>query len=121
MIVAKMERDGVKKEIFTLLLRLAKEGKLKQSAGAGIGVERLITWVAGARHVGEVQAFPKVTGVVYDLYARRPGTNPHSRRAPRPSSLLCGGDTVRHWLSGTLLSQRRVLLLFRFARPRIAS
>ena len=66
-IAAKMERDGVKKENFTLLLRLAKEGKLKQSAGAGIGVERLMTWVAGARHVGEVQAFPKVPGVVYEL------------------------------------------------------
>jgi len=66
-IVAKMERDGVKKENYTLLLTLAKEGKLKPSAGAGIGVERLMTWVAGARHVGEVQAFPKVPGVVYEL------------------------------------------------------
>ena len=62
-----MERDGVKKENYTLLLTLAKEGKLKPSAGAGIGVERLMTWVAGARHVGEVQAFPKVPGVVYEL------------------------------------------------------
>ena len=66
-IAAKMERDGVKKENYTLLLTLAKEGKLKPSAGAGIGVERLMTWVAGARHVGEVQAFPKVPGVVYEL------------------------------------------------------
>ncbi|MCL4355291.1 MAG: asparagine synthetase [Nitrososphaerota archaeon] len=66
-ITAKMERDGVKKESYTLLLRMAKEGKLKPSAGAGIGVERLTAWLAGAKHIGEVQAFPKVPGVVYDL------------------------------------------------------
>jgi asparaginyl-tRNA synthetase len=66
-IATKMERDGVKKENYTLLLKLAKEGKLKPSAGAGIGVERLVTWVAGAKHIGEVQAFPKVPGVVYEL------------------------------------------------------
>jgi asparaginyl-tRNA synthetase len=66
-IAAKMDRDGVKRENYTLLLKLAKEGKLKPSAGAGIGVERLVTWVAGAKHIGEVQAFPKVPGVVYEL------------------------------------------------------
>ncbi len=66
-IVEKMQRDGVKMENYALLLNLAREGKLKPSAGAGIGVERLMTWVAGAKHVGEVQAFPKVPGVVYEL------------------------------------------------------
>ncbi|MGP8125849.1 MAG: asparagine synthetase A [Nitrososphaerales archaeon] len=66
-IAAKMERDGVVKENYTLLLKLAKEGRLKPSAGAGMGVERLMTWVTGANHIGEVQAFPKVPGVVYEL------------------------------------------------------
>ncbi len=66
-IAGKIERDGVKRENYTLLLRLAKEGRLKPSAGAGIGVERLVTWVTGAKHIGEVQAFPKVPGVVYEL------------------------------------------------------
>ena len=66
-IVEKMQRDGVKMENYTLLLNLAKEGKLKPSAGAEIGVERLMTWVSGARHVTEVQAFPKIPGVVYEL------------------------------------------------------
>ena len=63
----KMDRDGVKKENFFLLLRLAKEGRLKPSAGAGIGVERLVGWIVGTRHVGEVQPFPKVPGIVYEL------------------------------------------------------
>jgi asparaginyl-tRNA synthetase len=66
-ILNKMERDGVKKENYTVLLKLAREGKLKPSAGAGIGVERLISWIAGIKHIGEVQPFPKMPGTVYDL------------------------------------------------------
>jgi asparaginyl-tRNA synthetase len=66
-IVAKMQRDGVAKENYALLLRLAKEYRLKPSAGAGMGVERLIGWIVGARHVAEVQPFPKIPGIVYEL------------------------------------------------------
>jgi asparaginyl-tRNA synthetase len=66
-ILQKIERDGVKKENYSLLLSLAKEGRLKPSAGAGIGLERLLTWLTGSEHIGEVQPFPKVPGVVYDL------------------------------------------------------
>jgi len=63
----KMERDGVRKENYRTLLKLAREGRLKPSAGAGIGIERLVTWVAGAKHIGETQLFPKIPGLVYDL------------------------------------------------------
>lgn len=63
----KLERDGVRKENYALLLRLAREGRLKPSAGGGLGVERLVGWIVGASHIGEVQPFPKVPGVVYDL------------------------------------------------------
>ncbi|MEE9163819.1 MAG: asparagine synthetase A [Thermoplasmata archaeon] len=66
-IVHKLERDGVDPANYKLLLRLAEEGRLRPSAGAGIGLERLIGWIVGARHIGEVQAFPKVPGSVYDL------------------------------------------------------
>jgi len=66
-IVRKMERDGVKKENFKVLLSLAKEGKICPSAGAGIGIERLVSWIVGAEHIGETQPFPKIPGVVYDL------------------------------------------------------
>lgn len=66
-LVKKMERDGIGKENYRLLLKLAKEGRLKPSAGAGIGVERLIQWIVGAKHIGEVQPFPKIPGFVYDL------------------------------------------------------
>lgn len=66
-LVRKMERDGVRKENYALLLRLAREGRLKPTAGAGVGVERLVAWIAGAKHVCEVQPFPRVPGVVYEL------------------------------------------------------
>jgi len=66
-IVRKMERDNVRKENYELLLKLAREGRLKPSAGAGIGVERLVSWIAGAKHIGEAQPFPKIPGIVYDL------------------------------------------------------
>jgi asparaginyl-tRNA synthetase len=64
---AKLERDGVKKENYSLLLKLAKHGRLRPSAGAGIGIERLVAWIVGAGHIGEVQPFPKVPGIVYEL------------------------------------------------------
>lgn len=66
-LVKKMERDGIRKENFKVLLKLAKEGRIKPSAGAGIGVERLISWIVGARHIGEIQPFPRIPGVVYEL------------------------------------------------------
>ncbi len=66
-IAKKMKRDHVKMENYELLLRLAKEGRLKPSAGAGIGMERLVSWIVGAKHVGETQPFPKTPGIVYDL------------------------------------------------------
>lgn len=66
-IVRKMERDSVRKENYEVLLKLAEERKLKPSAGAGIGIERLVSWIVRAKHIGETQPFPKVPGVVYDL------------------------------------------------------
>ena len=64
---AKMGRDGVKEQNYAVLLRLAEEGRLLHSAGAGIGIERLVSWIVGAGHVGEVQPFPRVPGIVGDL------------------------------------------------------
>lgn len=66
-IVRKMERDGVRKENFNVFLKLARDGKIKPSAGAGIGIERLVAWIVGARHIGETQLFPKIPGFVYSL------------------------------------------------------
>jgi asparaginyl-tRNA synthetase len=66
-IVRKIQRDNVRQENYELLLKLAKEGRLKPSAGAGIGIERLVSWLVGAKHIGETQLFPKIPGLVHDL------------------------------------------------------
>lgn len=66
-ILKKMERNGVRKENYKILLKLAEEGRIKTSAGAGIGIERLISWIVGAKHIGEIQPFPKIPNVVYEL------------------------------------------------------
>jgi asparaginyl-tRNA synthetase len=63
----KLERDGVKKDDYSFLLSLAKEGRLKPSAGAGLGIERFIAYLCGVKHVAEVQPFPRVPGLVPPL------------------------------------------------------
>jgi len=63
----KIERDNIRKENYALVLKLAKEGKLKPTAGGGIGVERLVAWITGAKHIGETQPFPRVPGIVHEL------------------------------------------------------
>ena len=66
-ILTKIERDNVRKENYALLLKLAKEGRLKPTAGGGIGMERLVGWITGAKHIGETQPFPRVPGTVHEL------------------------------------------------------
>ena len=66
-ILKKIERDNVSKSNFALLLKLAKQGKIKPSAGAGIGMERLVGWATGVKHIGDVQPFPRVPGTVNEL------------------------------------------------------
>ena len=63
----KIERDQVKKENYALVLKMAKEGRLKPTAGGGIGMERLVGWIAGAKHIGECQPFPRIPGIVNEL------------------------------------------------------
>jgi asparaginyl-tRNA synthetase len=66
-ILAKIERDQVKKENYALILKMAKEGRLKPTAGGGIGMERLVGWISGVKHIGECQPFPRVPGTVNEL------------------------------------------------------
>ena len=66
-ILSKIERDKVKKENYVLVLKMAKEGRLKPTAGGGIGMERLVGWLAGVKHIAECQPFPRVPGTVNEL------------------------------------------------------
>jgi asparaginyl-tRNA synthetase len=66
-ILTKIERDQVKKENYALVLKMAKESKLKPTAGGGIGMERLVGWLADVKHIAECQPFPRVPGTVNEL------------------------------------------------------
>ncbi|MGD6807972.1 MAG: asparagine synthetase A [Candidatus Bathyarchaeia archaeon] len=66
-IMQKIERDQVKKENYALILKMAKAKRLKPTAGAGIGMERLVGWIAGVKHIAECQPFPRVPGNVNEL------------------------------------------------------
>jgi asparaginyl-tRNA synthetase len=63
----KMKRDNVAMQNYEQYLKMAKEGRTRPTAGAGIGLERLVSWLTGAKHVGETQPFPRIPGIVYDL------------------------------------------------------
>ncbi|MEW5955884.1 MAG: asparagine synthetase A [Candidatus Micrarchaeota archaeon] len=60
-IVHKITRHGLDKSRYSPYLKFA-EGGLVPSAGGGFGVERLVRWLAGAKHVGDVQLFRRVPG-----------------------------------------------------------
>jgi asparaginyl-tRNA synthetase len=66
-ITKKIERDNVRKENFSLIIKMAKEGRLKPTAGAGIGIERLVGYLTGVKHIAECQPFPRVPGTVHEL------------------------------------------------------
>ena len=61
-IARKMRKAGISLEAFRSYLEVAKAGLLRPSAGAGIGVERLVRYMVGAEHIAEVQPFPRIPG-----------------------------------------------------------
>lgn len=66
-LIKKIERDGLNKNDYKILLSFAKEGKLKPSTGAGLGIERFLSYVCGVKHIAEVQPFPRIPGLVPEL------------------------------------------------------
>jgi asparaginyl-tRNA synthetase len=66
-ILQKIERDKISKDNYALVLKLAKQGKLKPCAGAGIGMERIVGWLTGVEHIAETQPFPRIPGTVHEL------------------------------------------------------
>ena len=66
-ILNKIKRDNIDKENYALVLELAEKGRLKPTAGGGIGMERLVGWISGVSHIAETQPFPRVPGKVNEL------------------------------------------------------
>ena len=63
----KIERDNVNKKNYKLLLQLSKEGRIKPTSGGGIGLERVVGWISGVKHIAETQPFPRIPGMVHEL------------------------------------------------------
>lgn len=61
-IVAKMGETGVDQGPFARYLELAKAGEIPQTAGAGIGVERLLRFIVGRRQIRDVSPFDRSVG-----------------------------------------------------------
>jgi len=62
-IIAKLERANLEPSNFWPYLEIAKKGWLRPSAGAGIGIERLVRYFTGMPHIEDVQVFPRVPGI----------------------------------------------------------
>jgi asparaginyl-tRNA synthetase len=60
-IMRKIEAHGLDKAKYAAYLDKAKEG-LVPSAGGGFGMERLVRFLSGAEHVGDVQMFRRIPG-----------------------------------------------------------
>lgn len=61
-IMNRIKHDGLNPSRFESFLEIARRGLLIPSAGAGLGVERLVKFIAGAKHIGDVQLFRRVPG-----------------------------------------------------------
>ena len=66
-IITKMEQHEVRKENYSLIIQMAKEGRLKPTAGAGLGIERIVGYITGVKHIAECQPFPRIPGIVHEL------------------------------------------------------
>lgn len=60
----RMLKDGLKPEDYGLYYDLACKNLLRPSAGAGIGIERLVRFIAGLRHIRDVQLFERIPGII---------------------------------------------------------
>ncbi len=60
-IINKIQKTGLNEAHYEPYLKTAEKG-LVASAGGGFGVERLVRFLAGAKHVGDVQLFRRVPG-----------------------------------------------------------
>jgi asparaginyl-tRNA synthetase len=61
-IVRKMKERGTPQTAYAPYLELARKGLLRKSAGGGFGVERLVRFLSGVRHIRDVVPFERVPG-----------------------------------------------------------
>jgi asparaginyl-tRNA synthetase len=61
-LLRKLAERGQSEAEFAPYMALAKEGHLVATAGGGLGVERLVRFLSGTRHIKDVPLFPRTPG-----------------------------------------------------------
>ncbi len=64
LLLARMQAENMPIEPYQWFLDLRKYGSVPHS-GFGVGLERLITWMSGTRHIRETIPFPRM---IYRIY-----------------------------------------------------
>ncbi len=61
-IVRKMRERETKMDAYGRYLEAAREGLIPRTVGGGLGIERMVRFLTGQRHVRDVTLFPRVPG-----------------------------------------------------------
>ena len=61
-LMQRISEDKLDPSKYRSYLDLAKEGLLSPSAGGGLGVERMVRYLTGSKHIGDVQVFRRIPG-----------------------------------------------------------
>ena len=61
-ILQRINEDGLDPNEYSTYLEIAKNELLIPSAGAGLGIERLIRYITGVKDIGNIQLFRRVPG-----------------------------------------------------------
>lgn len=61
-LLKRLREDNLSEGSYQNFLDMAKTGRLSPSAGAGLGVERLIRFLSGTTHIGDIQLFRRIPG-----------------------------------------------------------
>lgn len=66
-VIQRMSETGVSIEPFSSYLCMAKKGLLLPSAGGGLGIERLMRFICGMRHIRDVTLFDRSVGNAFQF------------------------------------------------------
>ena len=61
-IVRKMEERRMDLATYQHYISLAREGRLPRTVGGGLGIERMVRYLTGQKHIRDVTIFPRVPG-----------------------------------------------------------
>jgi asparaginyl-tRNA synthetase len=64
LLLERIHRDHLPEEAYRWYIDLRRYGSVPHS-GFGLGVERVVSWIAGIHHIRETEPFPRTLGQVY--------------------------------------------------------